>query len=261
MKNDLAVRTDEFYTYLRRWLVRYSLPQEKFILLGHYRAGTTLLSDLLNSHPRIRCDGELFLPFVKLNYRKVLFPHTYIQYHASKTKQPVYGFDLKVVQIFEILPAFQDSPRHFLQKLHQEGWKIIYLKRSNLLRQAISNLMARSRDEWHEKKDRPLQRQSVSIEVKKLIKEIEYHEDNLQKASAFLKNLPYLEITYESDLLKSENHQKTLDRIFDYLGVESVSVKTQHQKVSRKNISQDLENYEEIKEAVSQTKYAAFLKA
>ncbi|MDY6786013.1 MAG: sulfotransferase [Cyanobacteriota bacterium] len=259
MKSNIAVKTDEFYTYLRRWIKRYDLPQQKFILLGHYRAGTTLLTDLLNSHPQIRCDGELFLPFVKLDYRKVLFPHVYINYHASKKKQPIYGFDLKVIQVFETLPQFQESPECFLQKLHQEGWKIIYLKRLNLLRQSISNLMARSRNEWHEKKDKLIQRQSVVIEVEKLMAEIEYHEDNLQKASALLKDIPHLDLTYESDLLDSENHQKTLDQIFSYLEIESVPVKSKHRKVARENIARDLKNYEEIEAFLSQTQYATFL--
>ncbi|MDY7015854.1 MAG: hypothetical protein SVX43_20125, partial [Cyanobacteriota bacterium] len=153
----------------------------------------------------------------------------------------------------------QGSPEDFLWKLHQDGWKIIYLQRLNIFRQVISNLVAQSRGKWHEKPKEKLRRSQVSIDLKELMRQLKRYDNNLVKAKTMLQKVPYCEITYEFDLLNSENHQNTLDRIFDYLGVESVSVKAQLKKVSQKNLSQDIENYQEVVDFIGQTDYAKFL--
>ncbi|MDY6786012.1 MAG: hypothetical protein SW833_26270 [Cyanobacteriota bacterium] len=269
MKQELSLRQHELKSYLRRLLAGNNLPykENKFILLCHYRSGSTLLANLLNDHPRIYCDGELFLPFVKLNFKKVFLPYTYINYHtyikynSSKNKKTVYGFDLKISQLIDILLKSQGSPEDFLWKLHQDGWKIIYLQRLNIFRQVVSNLVAQSRGKWHEKHQEKLQRSQVSIDLKELMQQLKRYDNNLVQAQKMLQKLPYCEITYESDLLNADNHQNTLDRIFDYLGVESVPIKAQLKKVSQKSLDQDIENYQEVVDFISQTNYAKFLES
>ena len=73
-----------------------------------------------------------------------------------------------------------------------------------------------------------------------------------------LESLPYLEIIYEENLLTTNQHQPTADKIFTYLNLPSVPVKTSLQKTPYK-ISEVIENYEEIAAILKQTQYAKFL--
>jgi hypothetical protein len=74
-----------------------------------------------------------------------------------------------------------------------------------------------------------------------------------------LSNIPHLEIIYEDDLLSSEQHQKTINKVFSYLELDSIKVQTTLQKTSSDNLVDDILNYEEIVDFISQTQYAHFL--
>lgn len=82
---------------------------------------------------------------------------------------------------------------------------------------------------------------------------------NLEKEKIALKNIPHLTIIYEKDLLESENHQATLDRIFDYINIHSVKVKTKYSKTTPSKLSDIVKNYDELKEVIRNTEFAKFL--
>lgn len=71
--------------------------------------------------------------------------------------------------------------------------------------------------------------------------------------------IPYITIVYEEDLLPGDKQQKTMDIIFDYLDLPSVSVRTNLVRTTSDNMSDFIENYEEVVNIISQTKYAEFL--
>ncbi|VXD19174.1 hypothetical protein PL8927_620037 [Planktothrix serta PCC 8927] len=62
-----------------------------------------------------------------------------------------------------------------------------------------------------------------------------------------------------ADLLKADNHQKTLDQIFDYLEIESNPIKTNLKKVSSNHLSNDIKNYQELVDFINTTDYSHFL--
>ena len=82
---------------------------------------------------------------------------------------------------------------------------------------------------------------------------------NLGKEKIALRNIPHLTIIYEKDLLESENHQATLDRIFELLNIPSVMVKTKYSKTTPSKLSDIVKNYEELKEVIGKTEFAKFL--
>src|SRR4030095_16137361 len=78
---------------------RIDYPQKKFVIYTRGRTGSTVLTDLINSHPDIFCDAEIF-NFIYCN-TKVLFPRAYIKScskRASIYKKKVYGFKVKIAQ-------------------------------------------------------------------------------------------------------------------------------------------------------------------
>jgi LPS sulfotransferase NodH len=222
----------------------------KFMIFGQGRTGSELLCNLLDSHPNIKCDTEIL-------FHHVFFPQQYIESKAALTSNKAYGFKGKIYQIQEIQK--QDANK-FLSEIVKRGWKLIYLQRRNLLRHSLSRLVAKQRNKFHHKSNEKLNLQKVPIDTNLLLQEMETRKKYLEREKKMLENIDCLQIVYENDLLYQENHQDTADRIFNFLGFESVSVKTNFQKLTPQRLSDFIENFEEVERAVARSKYSQFIK-
>ncbi len=243
----------EIAAYSRALLQKNQIPEQKFVIFGHGRSGSTLLVQLLNNQPKIYCEEEI------LNgrfYGEILFPSLCVKGRSAKFPSKVYGFKVKIYQLIEDQNI---EPEKFILNLFRDGWKIINLKRNNLLRNEISTLVAYSRDKWHSTSESSLNNKKITIAPEQLLEGIERREIYQIKEQEILKNIDHIKVIYEEDLLPAENHQKTCDRIFNYLGLDSVPVKTKLVKTTSNQLSDVIENYEEVVEKLSQTKYAKFL--
>lgn len=246
----IHIKTREVYAYLLSALP-ITLPTNKFVIFTQGRTGSELLCDLINTHPDIHCDTEI------LRKIRVLFPLQYVYGRAARIQQNTYGFKVKPYQLTDDQKI---DPHTFLTQLYNQQWKIIYLKRLNVLRQSLSMLIAiKRKNVWHLKSSQTVDSKKVNIDPNKLIQEIERHLKYLNLEKDILTDLPHLSLVYEADLLNRENHQKTLDGIFDYLGIDSVTVKTNFKKTIALPLSNYIENYEEIVHRIHQTPYAKFL--
>jgi len=244
------IKTREVYAYLLSALPT-TLPTNKFVIFAQGRSGSQLLCDLMNTHPSIHCDTEI------LRKIRVLFPLQYVQGRAARIQENTYGFKVKIYQLTDDQKI---DPHSFLTQLHNQEWKIIYLKRLNALRQSLSMLIAiNRRNAWHLTSRQTVDLKKNYINPEKLIKEIERRLNYLNLEKDLLTDLPHLPLVYESDLLNPENHQTTLNRIFDYLGIDSVSVKTHFKRTTALPLSDYIQNYDEIVHRIHQTPYAEFL--
>lgn len=226
----------------------YTAPEKKFIIFFHGRSGSELLVSLLNSHPEIHCDQEIYL------HRKALFPKRYLENRAKMSGKNIYGHKAKIVQLDR---QYADKDR--VKKEFFTDYKIIHLHRRNYLRQAISGILSHFRQTWHDTKESPLEGKKFVFNFDKLMNQIQWIEKCKQREKEILEGLDYLYICYEDDLLDNSKHQQTLDKIFDYLDVESVPVGTNLFRTTSDQLSDFIENYDEIAEAVKKTKYAKFL--
>jgi len=68
-----------------------------------------------------------------------------------------------------------------------------------------------------------------------------------------------LELTYEDDLLKPETHQDTMDRIFDNLGLESCSVKSDLIRITSNDFRDFISNYDEFESRIVNSPYSMYL--
>ena len=229
------------------------IPSPKFLILLQGRSGSQLLGDFLNSHPDIHCDAE------KIGWKKWddLFDlKAYLKWRREKRTEPIYGVRFKLRHVTEVQNV---DAAHFLRNFHRRGWKIIYSKRENRFRQEISSLIGNQRDKWSDTSAEPLAGQTFYIDCQELLESIEAREKYAAQEQDLLAGLPHLTIVYEKDLLHAAHHQATLDRVFDYLGVPSVPVKTTLVRTSRNKLADIVSNYEEVVRFISQTKYAKFL--
>ena len=120
----------------------------------------------------------------------------------------------------------------FLYRLHDEGWKLIYLKRHNILRQAVSWEIAKSTQVWHMTKGERKQTKCF-VNCEDLIRRMRRRELDLEPDKLYLQGLPFIELVYERDLLHQEQHQRTLNRLFAYLGLPAHRVDSKLKRTGR----------------------------
>jgi len=175
------------------------------------------------------------------------------------TRKNVRGYKFKMADA--PLKHSPEDTRAFLASQAPE-LKVIWLKRENKFRQAVSSAMADARGLLHVWKDREDLRSGdarVNIEPEDLASRIEYFERLTQFQERALTGIQYVQVTYESDLLREESHQNAVNRVFDYLDLDSVPVQARLKKLSSKDLSESISNYDELMAALKHTPHVQYL--
>lgn len=246
----LKRRLIEFKYYFQAIFLKSNTPKQKFVIYGQGRTGSELLCKLLDLNPEIKCDTEIL-------FHHLFFPQLLIKGKLAACQQNTYGFKVKIYQLEDIQ---NQEPKQFLQQLLDDGWKIIYLKRENLLRHGLSLITARQRKKFHVPAgNTSVVKQKVKVDCDLLLAQMNDREAYHQADEKVLADLAYLTIVYENDLLDEENHQATVNKICDYLDINSVAVKAPFAKLTPDNLADLIENYQEVIDFLSQTKYAHFV--
>lgn len=237
--------------YARPFMFWRSSPVRKFIIFGQGRTGSTLLVDLLNSSPEIHCDGEILI-------ERVQFPKLFIAGRSRLSGRSTYGFKVKIYQLTDVQGI--KNPRQFMVNMHKRGWKIIYLRRTNILRQALSNIVAIHRKSFHRRQtEGPFQPERIYVDCDDLLNRMRKRASHSRDEAGVLKDLPHVTVTYENELLKAESHQESLDRVFEYVGVPSVPVRTKLVRTTSDSLSDIIQNFEEVSRFIGHTEYAGLL--
>ena len=256
----VRVQLRHILNYLQLLRIIPSLPETRFVIFGQGRTGSQLLMDLLNSHPSVYCDSEIFHPYY---YGKVLLPYWHIiscSRQARKLRKQAYGFKVKFYQLENDQKI---NPNKMIHLLHKNGWKIIYLRRDNILRHSLSNLKA-DRDQVYHLQNAtidsgPKNKHKLQIDCAQLLKYMKGHEKFLQREKEMLKDIPHLELVYEDDLLDAVDHQQTMNRVFQFLGIDSQYVQTDYVRTSSYHLEDLIENYSEVESYLKNTDYYQYL--
>jgi hypothetical protein len=201
--------------------------------------------------------------------RPFIFPLAYMESHAVLAPVRTYGFKLMMPQLTHNLRV---NPPSFLQQIEAKGWKIVNLKRRNLLRQAISYTVALQGREWHLKKADELKnsfppeaksaqapRRKTFLDVAVFQEILLWTEAQVQYQDYALGKTPHMTVTYEDDLLGEENQQRTANRIFEYLGLDPFQVQTEYVRTGSDDALSNIENSEEIEGVIRGTQFEPFL--
>ncbi len=228
-----------------------SLPSKKFVIFGRGRSGSTLLVNLLSNQSQVHCDNEIL-------HDRLLFPRTYVDLCSSRYESFVYGFKLLSYQLRDVQPI--SNPEKFLLSLHEGGYKFIYLTRRNLVNHALSKINANLKQKYHHRThEGKFEYKPIKVEVEEVFQRIEYSEELGKYEKNLLNNIPHLSLTYEDNLLRSECHQKTVDQVLELFNLPSTLVKSNLVKLMPLELSQMVENYEELIQAIKKSKYAHFI--
>ena len=236
----------EIYTYGLCLFLPSRKPSAKFLIFSFGRTGSDLLMSLLRSHPKFHCDGELL-------WKKVFFPEKFIKSKEVLCKRQVYGF--KMLSTHFAIQGIAD-PTEFIQELNLLGYKVINLRRRDIIRQSISHIYALHRKKFHHKESQGVQmHKKIFIPIEQFQRELELISSCNLMESQILSNIPNMQLYYEDDLFDEGMHQFTINRICDYLGVSHATVHTEFLKTTPLDLSIIIDNYEDLLAYKNPTKF------
>jgi len=234
------------------YVTRTTLPSPRFVLFGRGRSGTSLLVSLLDSVPSLRCEGEVLHDYVP-------FPHTHVLGRSRRVNTGGYGCKLLSYQVRDVQTALE-APEAFVRTLHREdGFQVLYLRRSNLLRHALSNIRAR-RETFHRTSNQDSSsRPALHVDPEQVVEWMQSSEALATYEKKLLDDVPYLSLTYEEHLRNPKAHQSTVDTVCEYLDVDPAPVETAHQKLAPRSLRAGVQNYDELARHLQNTPFAQYL--
>ena len=246
-------RMKEAKVYLDNFTKPTPSDQVRLLIFGQGRTGSTLLESLICSTGHFSINGEL------LNTRKIeiLYPIPYIYGLTKRAQSENFIFHVKVYQLTEDRKRPID-PAPFLERLFNEGWNIIYLRRKNKVKHALSNVVANHRGHFHKLHD-GVERFNITVDLDYFVGQVNNrlrYEETERKALA---NIDYHEVVYEDDLEKADAHQLTVNKILDYLTLEQREAITKHRKVNTQPLDDLIINYDEFIDCVTKHGWQEFL--
>jgi len=225
-------------------------PEQRFVIYMQGRSGSSFFCDLLDQHPQVRCNTELF-------NSKCINPLRFLRgiSHYYGKKYRVWGFKVKNYQLDrQSLPV-----KSFLETLSKEKYKIICLTRKNSFKMSLSMWVAYKRGEQYHNTGEVKERKKVTVTTEEVMRVMEQNEEIRREMKESLENIDALELVYEEDLEQPGKAAASCQKVFHLLGVDPMEVQSKFKKVSTGRLSDDLENAEEIYEFIKNSKYAHFL--
>lgn len=231
---------------------RFVAADPRFVIVTIGRTGSELLVSLLQSHPDIMCDGEIL-------HRPRGFPGELILRRSTMAKVhgQAYGFKLLTHHASALHPQ---DPAAYLRSFHQRGFRIIALERRDWLQQSVSSIRTRTAP-LHNVRDDGVRFAPVRIDPVAVLAGLYLIEDAVTFLRSALAGVPTLSLVYEDDLEDAESQQRTVDRICSELGIPAADVRTNLVRITPRTAADQVENFDEVANLISQTRYRHFVTA
>lgn len=223
------------------------MSKSNFIIITHPRSGAHLLISLLNSHPNIESNDEVFN---KLNVDECkLLYNEYLDTDKDSTN----------LKGFKIPYNYYDSKKNDIWDKAKKNadFKIIHLHRANLLRAYVSNEIAKKTETWYGTNNQPnLNDKRIKIEVTDCLKWIN-NTVNKQIISEFdFRHHKSFTLTYENFLFDKNK----INDLYRFLDVDpNHTPDTPMKKQNPEPLEQLIINYKEFEESFLNSRWSAFL--
>jgi hypothetical protein len=252
---------------------------KKLIVFGRGRSGTTVLADELSHHPQIDLSMGLaefdgfsqftIEPFIRtprpempdaldqLGAFSALLPYDWWTMREGLPTDAA-EYDRYLDQLedfvatercqwvgFKIIDSQFDEREGLLAMLAERGYHVVNIRRQNLLRHALSGLVARQRGVYN-RRDYELPDEKYSIDPRELLEHMRDIVVSTEDWDRILAEcgMPVLRTIYEEFLA---DRAKFYGTIFDFLGVETVDLpKSSFTKMVPLDLSQIVSNLDEL---------------
>lgn len=220
---------------------RPGLAPRGVLIFAQGRSGSTLLVELLNSLPEVRCEGEIL-------QRRVAFPAAWAEARRLRHRDRLYGFKVKPLQLLHHQNVTDMGG--WLAGMHGRGWRLVHLERRNLLRQVLSNIAA-ERYGWQRRVDTANPgRDPLHVDPAVLTYWMGVRARWREQEHAALAGLAHETVHYEDDLSDPDRQQATLDRLAAALGVESAAGASNLRPANPGALADRIANYAEVRQAL-----------
>lgn len=222
----------------------------RFVVLTRDRTGSNMLIQMLNSHPNIAADYEIFAKLYGKSAQSIL--------NKAFARQPFY-IKAKGFKIFYYHPQ-DDSGAIWDIIQSMDDLYVIHLKRRNILRTLVSSRIAYSTGVYG------IRTHKEETNYRKKVNPIIYPFDRLRHDFIQTKEWerygedkfndhPMLSIYYE-DMVNDRN--ATFNTITDFLGLSRKEPRTDFKKQGTKRLHEMLENYDQLKRSFIGTEWEVF---
>jgi LPS sulfotransferase NodH len=222
----------------------------RFIVLTRARTGSNMLLSMLNSHPAIRAQGELFARVSRARaddvLRKALF---------SRVPRHVQAVGFK---IFYYHPLGDQSSLIWDQLAILDGLLVIHLKRRNILRTLVSRKVAEQQGIWLAREDsphRPVSERRVSFTVEELRERFAQARRWERDFAVRFAAQPVICVYYE-DLVSRPREE--FRRVTNLLDVSCSEPRVGTSRQNPETLVQLIRGYPILKEAFAATEWAEF---
>jgi len=241
----------EYAVYFLSLFAPIALPKNRFVIFAQGRSGSTLLVDLLSSHPEVFTYGEIFSKSVIKNVQN---PVRFASGLMVLNKKPTCGFKVK---IYQLTRDQNKDASDVLKKFSKQGWKIIFLHRDNYFLHAVSDLRSEKLKVWHElKAGEQSKNKKIHISYEEMLEALEFREKNRVDEINCLNGIEHFSISYEDNLENTEKQKAFSKSMLDFLDLEDIVLDTKLQKVVKGSLDEVIENYEELKDQLLKTRFA-----
>jgi hypothetical protein len=246
--------------------------QVRFCVVASPRSGSTWLMDMLNNQPGIRAYGEVFLG----GTAKVTGVNAGIQppmrygefcdnggHSAARGIMPYLRLLEADAKGYEAVgfKAMYEQLRWFRllgPALLMRGYRMVHLRRENLVDAYLSWLLSTDRGVWHTSSTQKLR--SVDVDVSVLITELEKRRNSARLVTGILAALPcrVCSVAYETLCVAPKS---TVGRITTFLGIRpSVdAVTSEFRRVNPGALADKIRNYDEVADALKDSPFERWL--
>lgn len=238
------------------------------------RSGSTVLCDLLNQHPYVYWDREVYerkLPpwkqIVKdIPLKEISFdPVRYIQKRTKRSGRKYYGCEVKFFQ----LALVNLSQKDFIQATREFGFKhFIILERKNYLRAIVSSIILHQNNVIQVKAEKKSGIKKIHMDVnnveidrasKPLIRHLTEYTRDFNELKSLLAETGYLYLTYEDDIETSPitGYNKTCR----FLEIQQHKPVIERGKMNPFPLSETIVNFQEVETCLKGTDFEWMLNA
>lgn len=238
---------------------------QKFIILAMPRTGSNYLSYFLHDHPNIMSIGEVFdietiwgrpgKPEIDHSRHLKLFRNFFPIAFLNKLIFGKYPKTIKAVgfRLFYHQAEYYNKLLPYI--LSQNDWKIIHLKRINLLENFVSLHIAEKTGVWSSLKAPSSQLIRISLGFQECLNYFESTTAAVQKFDKLFANFSKIDVYYER-LSKSSHYE--LEKTLSFLGVRKRNLVCSLKKQNTRTLEEVIINYKELKKQFANTFWKSF---
>ncbi len=241
------------------------------VMIHPGRSGSTVLGSMLNQHPAIRWDCEVFtrLPHNTIPFGddgKILW-RPYIESLMKRCKKPTLGIEIKVHQIIKQQIFGKDLEEALTRLADAFDFQLILLTRKNHVERWLSGAIARetSRFQYREGEVAP----DTTLPLPAQVKDQAYGLNKME-VNAWLDQVERMDeafvaaverrggliLRYEDDILGDP--ARAYSQVLDFVGLHPEKSEPLYIKADRRPLSARLSNFEELAQILRPEHHARY---